>query len=377
MSADDELPPWVYVSVATARPFVRGDWPVARAEELAVRSVNITPREPRTLRGDLAETVRPDLAGYITQARQRGREPAELRMARPTSSRGMIAIHCRFADGMNILIDLHPRLERALTTDPQSRELTEAACQEVYAALLSGEREARRARRRAAERIFDDIAPMRPDSLFSETTRRLREHVDAELLRLALGPAATTNVEPTEPPRAITATDLRRAMEEMAQQAVNPPTINPVFVYGARFAGVDYGARVSPRTPDAEARGMALLWANLTPAQLAQYREGQSFEVTGSATGRRYRIRHARIFNVEEITECGKRVRMLCFLPAGNLVMGDVLLAQKIALETDETAALAVANADGDWPAVMAPCSCALCRPGPRRGYVVGTWDGT
>jgi hypothetical protein len=32
-----------------------------------------------------------------------------------------------------------------------------------------------------------------------------------------------------------------------------------------------------------------------------------------------------------------------CFVPEGNLVAGDVMLAQKIALETNERAALAVA----------------------------------
>jgi hypothetical protein len=33
-----------------------------------------------------------------------------------------------------------------------------------------------------------------------------------------------------------------------------------------------------------------------------------------------------------------------CFVPKDNLVAGDVMLAQKIALETDERGALAVAN---------------------------------
>jgi hypothetical protein len=34
----------------------------------------------------------------------------------------------------------------------------------------------------------------------------------------------------------------------------------------------------------------------------------------------------------------------LCFAPVGPLVKGDVMLAQKIALETDEQSALAAAN---------------------------------
>jgi hypothetical protein len=33
-----------------------------------------------------------------------------------------------------------------------------------------------------------------------------------------------------------------------------------------------------------------------------------------------------------------------CFVPAGNLVPGDIMLAQKIALETNESGALSVAR---------------------------------
>ncbi len=38
------------------------------------------------------------------------------------------------------------------------------------------------------------------------------------------------------------------------------------------------------------------------------------------------------------------RAACYCFLPETSLVPGDIVLAQKIALETDELAALAVAN---------------------------------
>ena len=40
----------------------------------------------------------------------------------------------------------------------------------------------------------------------------------------------------------------------------------------------------------------------------------------------------------------GKTVARWCFAPKGNLAIGDVLLAQKIALETMEGQALAIAN---------------------------------
>jgi hypothetical protein len=48
--------------------------------------------------------------------------------------------------------------------------------------------------------------------------------------------------------------------------------------------------------------------------------------------------------NIREVDGDG-RVRVgWCFVPKGYLVAGDVMLAQKIALETDERGALAAAN---------------------------------
>jgi hypothetical protein len=52
--------------------------------------------------------------------------------------------------------------------------------------------------------------------------------------------------------------------------------------------------------------------------------------------------------NIEEIDDNGSRVAVWCFGPTGYLPLGDNMLAQKIALETDEQAALAVANCG--WP---------------------------
>jgi len=80
------------------------------------------------------------------------------------------------------------------------------------------------------------------------------------------------------------------------------------------------------------------------PEQLAQYeREGQ-FEVVGCHTGKRYRIRRVGHMNIDELSKQGSRVAVWCFGPQGYLPVGDVMLAQKIALETNEKAALQVAN---------------------------------
>ena len=96
---------------------------------------------------------------------------------------------------------------------------------------------------------------------------------------------------------------------------------------------------------EAHDRGIRLLIKNLSPVQRAQYETYGYFDVTGGETGKRYRITNAYQMNVQEIGKNGKRMRLLCFMPKGGLVLGDVLLAQKLALELFESHALAVANA--------------------------------
>jgi hypothetical protein len=93
-----------------------------------------------------------------------------------------------------------------------------------------------------------------------------------------------------------------------------------------------------------EVKALALLGAWLSPTQAEQYNSYKHFEVIGSDTGTRYRIRHGRTMNVDELDSVGNRVCEWCFLPEGKLAAGDVMLAQKIALETFESQALAVAN---------------------------------
>jgi hypothetical protein len=51
--------------------------------------------------------------------------------------------------------------------------------------------------------------------------------------------------------------------------------------------------------------------------------------------------------NVDELDTVGDTVCEWCFLPEGKLAAGDVMLAQKIALEMFESPALAVANRSG------------------------------
>jgi hypothetical protein len=95
---------------------------------------------------------------------------------------------------------------------------------------------------------------------------------------------------------------------------------------------------------EADQKARALLRRWLSPAQLEQYEKMGYFEVVGSDSGKRYRIRRYSQMNIEELDERGVRVAVWCFVPKGNLPVGDVMLAQKIALETEERAALAIAN---------------------------------
>ena len=93
-----------------------------------------------------------------------------------------------------------------------------------------------------------------------------------------------------------------------------------------------------------EARGIALLREWLSPAQRVQFDASKYFEVVGCDSGWRYRIHYGRVTNVHQIDEAGRPVMGWCFVPSGGLVAGDVMLVQKIALETAELATLAVAN---------------------------------
>jgi hypothetical protein len=102
--------------------------------------------------------------------------------------------------------------------------------------------------------------------------------------------------------------------------------------------------RFSARQDDCEARGLKLLREWLSPDQLAQFNAEKYFDVIGCDTGKRYRIHYGSSMNVEELDDLGRVRICYCFVTDIALVPGDIVLAQKIALETDERAALAMAN---------------------------------
>jgi hypothetical protein len=95
---------------------------------------------------------------------------------------------------------------------------------------------------------------------------------------------------------------------------------------------------------ETEARALTLLNGWLSPGQRACYERFRYFDVVGSDTGTRYRIHHGTQTNIDELSNSGDLVCKWCFVPEGDLVAGDVMLAQKVALETDERGALSVAH---------------------------------
>ena len=100
-----------------------------------------------------------------------------------------------------------------------------------------------------------------------------------------------------------------------------------------------HGAQSTP-----EGRSLRLLRAWLSPAQRAHFAEKGYFEVVGGDTGRQYRIHAGAGMNVCEVDKMGRPTLGLCFMPVGELPIGDIMLSQKIALENWESGALAVAR---------------------------------
>jgi hypothetical protein len=93
-----------------------------------------------------------------------------------------------------------------------------------------------------------------------------------------------------------------------------------------------------------EYRARPLLEAWLSPVQLEQLRTSGYFDVIGSDSGKIYRVRQGRLMNVDELGPSGIPLIHWCFLPEGHLPISDIMLAQKIALETDEKRTLTIAG---------------------------------
>ena len=123
---------------------------------------------------------------------------------------------------------------------------------------------------------------------------------------------------------------------DMLVRAVRKPLRTPKF-----FAWLRHERRALKQ---ADMRALELLKSNLSPDQLESYRKFGHFHVVGGETGARYRIRRGHQMNVDCLDDKGRPVAHLCFLPAGRIPLADVMLAQKLALELNETETVASAN---------------------------------
>lgn len=187
--------------------------------------------------------------------------------------------------------------------------------------------------------------PVEAVRLHEEVSRAYREMNDALMREAIYGPGGgggggNSNAVPGGG-GSITLEILREAYEVVRSGA------HWTLPHGVRTLQVEFfggGGVYEPGTLEASDKGMQLLREELTPAQLAQYDKYKWFEVRGGETGTTYRINHGRQQNVHVYDRSGRRSHGICFLPRGNLVAGDCMVAQKIALETMENHALSIAN---------------------------------
>ena len=121
----------------------------------------------------------------------------------------------------------------------------------------------------------------------------------------------------------------------------------------------------SPRV--AEQRALELLKSHLSDTQLAQFSASGRFEVTGGDTGTRYVVRNFTSINIEQLNSKGEPEKGWCFGPQGNLARGDLLLAQKLALECFEVQALKRAHSHTINLPENRSCSAFHLPGGPNR----------
>jgi hypothetical protein len=145
------------------------------------------------------------------------------------------------------------------------------------------------------------------------------------------------------------ADNLLNQLQQRRYNQQRTQTIN----YGYRilqwFVGFDGDPYISNK--EAQKKAEQLLLDNLTEKQRKQYEKHKYFDVKGSHGGL-YRIKFGRQMNIYLLNKstldyCRETGEYICFLPDGNLVEQDCMLAQKIALENDEERTLKIANRFG------------------------------
>jgi len=185
--------------------------------------------------------------------------------------------------------------------------------------------------------------PMLPDDCFAFCERHSAwdlEGLRSALLReaqLVYARMLRDRIETRERERRAWVTEQMRRLSHGLAQSFRPRRAPRLGRLGGRYF-------IDEVSSEAHERGTRLLKENLTPTQRQQYEKHAYFEVVGGKSGKRYRVRHGRSMNIDQLDKNGRRVCGWCFFPAGNLVAGDVMLAQKLALELFEPEAIKIAN---------------------------------
>lgn len=196
--------------------------------------------------------------------------------------------------------------------------------------------------------VYSSARPiqMRAQEVRERIGRELTNRFDrmaTDMLRVRQSTTTTVAGEASE----ITAEAVRQALETLSRNGM-PLRFAADFGMGEPYAVWNPPGSISRDvgTKEAQEKGKKLLMEHLTDDQRQDYEKTKTFTVTAQS-GTKYRIREGRQMNIDVLDESGQRKGGICFLPEGQLVAGDCMLAQKIALETCEDLALSVANKFG------------------------------
>ena len=102
--------------------------------------------------------------------------------------------------------------------------------------------------------------------------------------------------------------------------------------------------RASASAANVQARAEMLLLTCLSPVQRSEYKRWRFFHVTGSATGRTYRVLRQPSGSVQAIDGLGRPSDAYCTVLPESAPIEDQMLAQKFMLETDEPGFLELAG---------------------------------
>jgi hypothetical protein len=276
------------------------------------------------IRGILRDLLRRSLREHVRNA------PALADITiEPAAGRAEPRLWLHFIDGYRIWAPVRPQAFYAFCEHHSAWDLAS-----LRRALV---REAHEIYARMCAEHWDELAPVRERrGMAAALLDRFRRRAGGRAGDFGRRPAAELEPVRGDADRLSRRQEAQRRLLDWWAQQRHDGTRNAFFGHG--LAVGDVGSK------RAQERGITLLKEHLAPAQRLQYEKYGFFDVIGGRTGKRYRIRHGRQMNIEQLDRAGRRVCGWCFYPQGNLVAGDVMLAQKVALELFEIDALRIAN---------------------------------